>query len=573
MAMRCKYFLAVMALLVAASPALAQEDKRAGNPEPAKLAQHAAPKKIIKRHAKTASVKPAARMKRAVAAKTVKTPLPPLPPKREVAKAEPTPLPLPKPDAAKVEPKTPLPQPKPEVAKLEPTAPLPPPKPDAAKVDEKTPLPVPRPAAVKAEPEKAPAKPELAKTVAQPEPAAAAFGAIVPDERSRIQAALAWAGDLSNDAKGEEPFTAAIKSYQKRNKAKSTGALTPDQRSALLASARAHETEFGWSVMADPATGIRIGLPTKLVPQVHDAARGTRWSSAHGEFQIETFRIKGPDLKLAALFEQHKNEPNRKVANSALHDDNFFISGMQGLKDFSVRAQMRDGEIRGFTLMYDQAWQGIVAPVTGAVVSSFAPFPERGVPYAPLAKSVEYGSGLIVSPRGDIVTARKLTEGCKVILVPGLGNVEHVADDATSGLALLRVYGRGKLTPLALSNDAPKAGEVTLIGVPDPKEQSGPRPFAEVKAQLAGSGAIELRRPMPVAGLAGGAALDAQARVLGMVDMRNAVLASAEATAAPVRLVSAATIRDFLSRHRVTPASAPGGDARDSIVRVVCVRK
>ena len=149
--------------------------------------------------------------------------------------------------------------------------------------------------------------------------------------------------------------------------------------------------------MADPATGIRIGLPTKLVPQVHDAARGTRWSSAHGEFQIETFRIKNPDLKLAALFEQHKNEPNRKVANSALHDDSFFISGMQGLKDFSVRAQMRDGEIRGFTLMYDQAWEGIVAPVTGAVVGSFAPFPERGVPYAPLAKSVEYGSGLIVS--------------------------------------------------------------------------------------------------------------------------------------------------------------------------------
>ena len=160
-----------------------------------------------------------------------------------------------------------------------------------------------------------------------------------------------------------------------------------------------------------------------------------------------------------------------------------------------------------------------------------------------------------------------------MILVPGLGNVEHVADDATNGLALLRVYGRGRLKPLALSNDAPKAGEVTLIGVPDPKEQSGPRPFVEVKAQLAGSGAIELRRPMPVVGLAGGAALDAQARVLGMVDTRNAVLASVEAMAAPVRLVAAATIRDFLSRHRVTPASAPGGDVRDSIVRVVCVRK
>ena len=238
MAMRCKHVLAVMALLVAATPVMAQEDIRASNPEPAKATQHAAPKKIIRRHAKIASVKPA-RVKRAVAAKMVKTPLPPPAPKREVAKAEPTPLPPPKPDAAKVEAKTPLPQPKPEVAKLEPTAPLPPPKPEAGKVDEKTPLPVPRPAAAKAEPEKPPAKPDPAKTAAKPEPAAPAVAAIVPDERSRIQAALAWAGDLSNDAKGEEPLTTAIKSYQKRNKAKTTGELTPDQRAALSEPRRA----------------------------------------------------------------------------------------------------------------------------------------------------------------------------------------------------------------------------------------------------------------------------------------------------------------------------------------------
>ena len=37
-----------------------------------------------------------------------------------------------------------------------------------------------------------------------------------------------------------------------------------------------------------------------------------------------------------------------------LHDDNFFISGMQGLKMFAVRAKLRDGEMRGFTMLYDQ---------------------------------------------------------------------------------------------------------------------------------------------------------------------------------------------------------------------------
>src|SRR5450631_509724 len=89
--------------------------------------------------------------------------------------------------------------------------------------------------------------------------------------------------------------------------------------------------EVGWTVVTDPATGIRIGLPTKMVPHAREAERGTRWSSAHGEVQVETFRITDRDLKLAALFEKEKNEPStRQIEYSVLRDDNFFISGLQG---------------------------------------------------------------------------------------------------------------------------------------------------------------------------------------------------------------------------------------------------
>ena len=425
------------------------------------------------------------------------------------------------------------------------------------------------------------AKPEPAKPTDKPKPAVAAapkpdptpdaLAAIPANERLAVQSALLWSGDYTGAVGGEDPMLTAIKNFQKRNKAKVTGELTADERARLIAAARDHEQEFGWSVVADPATGVRIGLPTKLVPQARDAARGTRWSSAHGDVQVETFRVTTTDL--AALFDREKKEPStRQVEYSVMHPDSFFISGMQGLKKFSVKAQMRDGEVRGFTMMYDQMMEGIVAPVMVAMASAFSPFPERSAPFAALAKPVEYGTGLIVSAMGDIVTDRKLTQGCQVIVAAGVGNADRIADDPDSGLALLRVYGARKLTPMPLAPGAPKPGDVTLAGMSDPKEQDGRKALAEIKARLVDGAAIELRQPVPMAGFSGAAALDADGKFIGMTEMGNAVLASTAPALPPLRLVSAQTIRAFLEARDVAPA-AQGGDAKAAIVRVICVRK
>ena len=264
----------------------------------------------------------------------------------------------------------------------------------------------------------APAKQEPAKADSAPAPSAE-FAGIPPAERQKIQAALYWAGDYANaEAAGGAALEAAIRNFQKRNKSKITGVLTAEQRTALISAAASHEQEFGWSVVVDPATGVRIGLPSKLVPNARDAAHGTRWSSPHGEVQVETFRLK--DTTLAALFDAEKKKTPRTIEHSVLNDDSFIISGMQGLKLFTVRAKARDGEIRGFTLLYDQMMEGIVAPVMVAMATAFSPFPDRPAPFASLAKKVEYGTGLIVSAEGHIVTARKVAQGCQVIVtVPG----------------------------------------------------------------------------------------------------------------------------------------------------------
>lgn len=342
----------------------------------------------------------------------------------------------------------------------------------------------------------------------------------------------------------------------------------------------AHEQELGWSVVTDPATGVQIGLPTKMVPHTREAARGTRWSSAHGEVQVETFRVVEPGLKLSALFEQEKKEPTRKVEYSVLRDDSFFVSGIQGLKMFSVRASIRDGEVRGFTMLYDQAMHGIVAPVMVAMSSAFAPFPQRSVPFAALAKSVEYGNGLIVSAQGHIVTDANLARGCQVIVASGFGDAERVTEDKDNGLALLRVYGPRKFQPLSMTGDvaAFKAAEikntdVTLTGIPDPKDQTGVSKLAEIKARVTDGNSIELRQSEPMAGFSGAAALDGQGRFIGMAGMRNAVLASNAPVVPPVRLVRAATIRSFLDANNVPAATAQSADTSASVVRIICVRK
>jgi hypothetical protein len=413
----------------------------------------------------------------------------------------------------------------------------------------------------------------LSTELARAEPIDTRNSEMSAGERLRIQSALLWSGDYTGSLGGEDPFRSAVKNFQKRAKSKITGVLSPVERANLLAAAKSYEDEFGWTIVTDPSTGVRLGLPLKFLPQVRDAARGTRWSATHGEVQVETFRVKSSEVRLAALFEQEKKQPsNRKIENSALRDDSFYISGMQGLKKFSVRAYAREGEIRGFTLLFDQMMETIVAPVTVAMVSAFSPFPERSSPFAALAKSVEYGNGLVVSASGHIVTDLNLVSRCQVIVAADLGNADQVVEDTNNGLALLRVYGARKLAPLTLVSDPSRKDDVTLVGFPDPKEQNDARKLTEIKARLSGANAIELRRPVPMAGFSGAAALDTQGKFLGMMQMRNFVVASLDPAIPPVRLITAETIRGFLAAHKIV-STPQGDDARAAVVRLICVRQ
>jgi peptidoglycan hydrolase-like protein with peptidoglycan-binding domain len=405
------------------------------------------------------------------------------------------------------------------------------------------------------------------------------YAVIPPTERMAIQNDLTWGGDFTGPIDGEfsERLVAAVKAYQSRHKNPVTGVMSPAERAALAAAVEPRKQEVGWRLVEDPVTGARLGLPGTFATKTTVLQNGTRWASDQGQLQVETFRI-DTGATLEAVFEQQKKMPRRRIESNSLQADNFVITGMQGLKKMAVRGFAKNGEVRGITILYDQAMEGtmdrLVAPMSSAFVPFTTGFAVAGSPDATRRK-VEYGTGVFVSATGHVLTDRNLIDSCNVIALPALGNAERVATDVSGELALLRVYGARNLTPVGMIGGAPPGGPgVTLIGVPDPQAQSGGAAIATVNAKLGAEASTRPLETAPALGFAGAAALDAQGRFAGMVVMKAPVVAGPSGPP-QAAIVPIDRIRNFLEANYIAPSSGRSGveDTKASVTRVICVRK
>ena len=396
-------------------------------------------------------------------------------------------------------------------------------------------------------------------------------------ERLALQSDLAWAADYNGAISGEanERMNAAIRTFQKNNNGATTGTLTPQQRALLAAAAKTQQDNVGWKIVSDAATGTRLGVPLKLVPQQASNADGTRWASTTGTIQVLVSRRKDAVATIAAIAEREKKEPaGRRIDYTAVRPDFFVLSGMQGLKKFYIRGQIKDGDVRLMTVLYDQATEGTMAPVVIAMSSAFTPFPagvQAGVP-AP-RKKVEYATGVVVGADGVIVTDRAAVEACQSIVVQGHGNAERFADDKRHDLALLRLYGARGLVPAGLGGRA-AASAVDLIGISDPQNQGGGSAISAMKAQVSPAASGDpMLSPAPEVGFSGAAARDGDGNFAGIALLKPAVVAGPVPAASQAVLVPVDALRSVLKTRNVTINEAAGGDAKASVVRVICVRK
>jgi peptidoglycan hydrolase-like protein with peptidoglycan-binding domain len=395
-------------------------------------------------------------------------------------------------------------------------------------------------------------------------------------ERQAIQSDLAWVGQYNGAITGDvsERMVEAIKEYQKVLGAKPTGVLNPKERSVLAETARHRQDNAGWKIVTDAVTGARLGIPTKLVPQQASDASGTKWSSATGTIQIQLSRRKEANPTTAKLAEREKKEPiGRNVDYTVVKPDFFVLSGLQGLKKFYVRGTFQGDEVRILTILYDQATENVVEPVVIAMSSAFNPFPVNAAP-AP-RKTVEYGSGVIVSDDGAVVTDRQITDGCLAIVIAPYGHADRVAEDKDHGLSLLRIYGAPGLKPLALAGDNSAKNSVELFGIADPQSQGGANDASSAKAQVTpiGAGGDLVLSPPPPPGFSGAAALDADGKFAGVALLKPVIVAGSASVAPPQAvLIPPEIVRDFAKSNGVNATGGSAG-AKTSIVRVICVRK
>jgi len=202
--------------------------------------------------------------------------------------------------------------------------------------------------------------------------------AMTEADRVALQSDLVWAGHYNGAIDGEvgDRTIAAIKAFQKSVRGKETGVLNPQEREVLRGVARKLQQSVGWTVITDPATGIRLGLPLKRAPRKIADAGLTAWNSPQDTIQIRLVDRREPGATMATLAEREKRAtPDRKVTYATVKPDFFVLSGTQGLKKFYVRGVLRGEQFRALTVLYDQATEGTMEPVVIAMSSAFVPFP------------------------------------------------------------------------------------------------------------------------------------------------------------------------------------------------------
>ncbi len=258
----------------------------------------------------------------------------------------------------------------------------------------------------------------------KPAPAEArAFLGFSEGDRKAAQEALGWLGFYNgiDDGAPARRTIDALKTYQQSLRAPPDGIMTDKLLSGLKAGATKAKAAVGFTIIDDPATGVRIGAPLKLLEKRVNGDLGAAFTSRDGVVGLYTKATKGD---LAALYKTMSADAGaRKATYKAIKPGVFFVTaGEDGDNKFYRRYAAQGDQLRGFAFLYPKTRAKALDPVALAIANSFDPFPAIALPPAPSPAPTPEppkltATALIVAP--GVAVAALDAASCKAPTIDG----------------------------------------------------------------------------------------------------------------------------------------------------------
>ena len=365
-------------------------------------------------------------------------------------------------------------------------------------------------------------------------------------DREALQVALKWAGTYNAAIDGSfgRGTRAAMGLWQDQNGFEPTGILTTKQRVALLSAYNAVLDGMGLAEVRDDAAGIAMALPMGVVEFARYEPPFVQYDASDDiPARVLLISQPGDQNTLFGLYDIMETleivplDGPRERRNSS-----FTLEGANEDIVSYTQAELRNGQIKGFTLIWPAGDEERRSRILDEMKASFQPFegildPALGDPGADQApdlmagleirKPVSMRSGFYVTPQGTVVTSADGLGSCARITLDDLYEVGLEASDTDTNVAVLTPTE--PLAPAEVASfqqSVPRLQtEVAVAGYPYGGALGAPTLTFGRLADIRGLNGEETLNRLALSSLpgdAGGPVIDSAGTVLGMLLPRPA---------------------------------------------------
>lgn len=387
--------------------------------------------------------------------------------------------------------------------------------------------------------------PQATDVAAEPDPenraaARRSENQLTASEKRDLQAALKWAGfyDAAIDGAFGRGTRNAMSIWQSANGFEPTGILTTRQRAVLMKRYNAPIEGLDLKQVSDEAAGIEIKLPTGIVAFDRYDPPFAHYTPKDGQSaRVLLISQKGNRATLSSLYEVMQTlavVPLEGPRN--LTRNGFTLLGRNKDIVSETRATLKNGEIKGYTLIWPARDEERRARVIAEMEASFVSLPGvldptlgSGAPQRvdliaglELRKPILSRSGFFVNSSGAVVTTAGAVENCARITLDSDYEAELARLDAERGLAILRPTNTLAPPEIAQFSAAPPRiqSEVAVSGYSFEGQLTAPSVtfgyLSDVKG-LSGEGELNRLALDALPGDEGGPVMDDKGHVMGML--------------------------------------------------------